>query len=99
MGNAVGFGDVAVDECGNAFVLLTQLPQEENATTLWYVPLVGGAYELNRYTGRAVTNLQWGNGRFGWDASSLYVWVWDDIMSARLHRIDVGVGGNHVLTR
>lgn len=92
---------LAVDECGNAIVLQSTFLPDQSSTTLWYVPLKGKTRQFLHLEGYAVSHLQWGNGRFGWDASSLYMWAWPQGEGAggRLYQVSVGVKGNHVLTR
>lgn len=85
---------LAVDECGNAIVLLTK----NTSMTLWYVPLEGDVRQLLHANDFWATHMQWGNGRFGWDASTLYLWG-NGPEGLGLYKLDLGVKGNHVLTR
>lgn len=96
-------GDLVVDECGNAIVLLGWGGPHtgHRRTELWYVPL--GEYDAKRIavkSGLGAGRIQWGTGRFGWEATTLYMWAWETSANeARLYRIPMGVKGNHVLTR
>lgn len=89
--------DVVADECGNAIVLLGG--QMVQGFTLWYFPRKGRESVFFHDEQNHARHIQWGSGRFGWDASTLYLWIEHFEAPSRLHKLEVGVKGNHVLTR
>ena len=82
---SVGFGGLAVDACDNVYAI-------HDGTRLLRWGPDGGEPEvlLERDAGAFMTNLQWGSGVGGWDATSLYI-VDRSFSSPAYYEVPVGV--------